>query len=220
MSGRKTRLVDGAEPLRLADGRIVMPGGHVRTPHMTPADDAPADKPMYEVPTQKEAAQIVTKVRRRLSELPDVPRNMNAISVVLTYTLFGVEDFEIAVALGVPEDQVSRIKKLEAYATMHDTVVRSILDAETDTVRDMFFQNSRRAARVLVEALEDGSRPERMAAAKDLLDRAGHRPADVVEHRHRMDGGLIVEVIRKDERDRLPTIDVTDVKEQVDDDQV
>ena len=46
------------------------------------------------------------------------------------------------------------------------------------------------------------------AAAKDILDRAGHRPADVVEHRHRLDNSLQIEIIRKDENTAsLPVID-------------
>jgi hypothetical protein len=47
-----------------------------------------------------------------------------------------------------------------------------------------------------------------MFAAKDFLDRAGHRPADIVEHRHRMDGGLTIEIIRKDKDDVAPMIDM------------
>jgi hypothetical protein len=46
-----------------------------------------------------------------------------------------------------------------------------------------------------------------MSAARDILDRSGHRPADVVEHRHRMDGGLVIEVVRRDAVS-VPTIDM------------
>jgi hypothetical protein len=91
---------------------------------------------------------------------------------------------------------------------MHESVLRSILDAETDVVRDIFKQHSRMAANVLVDSLHNGARSERMFAAKDFLDRAGHRPADIVEHRHRMDGGLTIEIIRKDKDDVAPMIDM------------
>ena len=47
----------------------------------------------------------------------------------------------------------------------------------------------------------------RMAAAKDVLDRAGHRPADVIEHKHSLEGGLTIEYI--DHKDEIPTIDIT-----------
>jgi hypothetical protein len=46
-----------------------------------------------------------------------------------------------------------------------------------------------------------------MAAAKDVLDRSGHRPSDVVEHRHRMDGGLVIEIVKRDGA-QMPVIDM------------
>jgi hypothetical protein len=42
----------------------------------------------------------------------------------------------------------------------------------------------------------------------DVLDRAGHRPADVVEHRVRMEGALTIEFIEKDAGKEVPTITI------------
>ena len=194
-------LADDSEPLRLADGRMVYPGGRVEQPRTIPPN-------LIEVPTHKEAQQLVVNTRRKLADLPDVPRTMNAVSVVLSYTLFGLDEQEVALAINGTEAQVKRIKESAAYQDMHETVVRSILDAETDVIRDIFKQHSRRAANVLVESLHNGTRTEQMFAAKDFLDRAGHRPADIVEHRHQMDGGLTIEIVRKDENDKPPLIDI------------
>jgi hypothetical protein len=47
----------------------------------------------------------------------------------------------------------------------------------------------------------------RLGVAKDVLDRAGHRPADIIEHRHKMEGGLTIEYVEK--KDDIPTIDIT-----------
>ena len=187
-------------PLRLADGKLVYPGGRVVDPASTPQ--------MIEVPTNREAQQLVVRTRRKLSDLPDVPRTMNAVSVVLSYTLFGLDDIEIALVTKMTEEQVTRVKATEGYAMMHESVIKSILEGETDNVRDIFSQHSRTAAGVLVEALHNGSRGDKMVAAKDFLDRAGHRPADIVEHRHRLDGGLIIEVINKDEKNVPPIIEM------------
>ena len=38
-----------------------------------------------------------------------------------------------------------------------------------------------------------------LEAAKDILDRGGHRPVDIVEHINRMDGELRIVHIKKDE---------------------
>lgn len=170
------------EPLRLADGRLVYPGGARGNGDL-------ADTPLGEPRPQ---------VRRKVSDLPALPRQMNAISVILAYTLFGLDEDETASAAGIAPAQVVRIRKSDPYRQMYDAIVRSVLDGEADVVRDLFAKNAKGAAQTMVEALQQGTRADRMAAAKDILDRSGHRPNDVVEHRHRMDGGLTIEIVRKD----------------------
>jgi len=132
---------------------------------------------------------------------------MNAVGAVLSYTLFGLDDEEIAIATKLTVEQVGRIKMGDAYTHMHEQIVRTVLDSETDVVRELLAKNAKRAASTMVEALDAGNRADRMAAAKDILDRSGHRPADVVEHRHRVDGGLVIEYVRRD-GDKVPTIDM------------
>jgi hypothetical protein len=188
------------DPLRLSDGRVVYPDGRVGL-------DSAGEPQLVEVPTHAEAQRIVTAARRKLSELPEVPRTMNAVGVVLSYTLFGLDDEEIAIATGLSANQVGRIKISDPYTQMHEAIVRTVLDSETDVVRELFVKNAKNAAHVVVRAMEEGTRADRMAAAKDILDRSGHRPADVVEHRHRMDGGLVIEIVKRDVA-QLPVIDM------------
>lgn len=196
-------LVDDPDaPLRLADGSLVYNGGRVVRPSDNPGG-------MVEIPTHREAQRIVTATRRKMADLPEVPRTMNAVGVVLSYTLFGLDDEEIAIATGFTVDQVGRIKMGDPYTQMHETIVRTVLDSETDVVRDVLAKNATRAASVMVDALDAGSRGDRMAAARDILDRSGHRPADVVEHRHRVDGGLVIEYVRRGVTD-APIIDMGD----------
>jgi len=195
-------LPDEREPLVLADGTRVYPGGR----HVRPGDPAPASD-MVEIPTHSEAQRIITAARRKVSDLPEVPRTMNAVSAILSYTLFGLDDEEIAIATGLTIDQVGRIKVSDPYTQMHDAVVRTVLDSETDVVRELLAKNAKHAAGVMVDALQAGSRSDRMAAARDILDRSGHRPADVVEHRHRVDGGLVIEYVKREGAD-APTIDM------------
>jgi hypothetical protein len=186
-------------PLRLADGRLVMPNGEI--------DSGAPKQEFVEVPTYAEAQRIVTATRRKISDLPEVPRTMNAVGIILSYTMFGLDDEEISIATGLSVEQIGRIKIGDPYTQMHEAIVRSILEAETEVVRDLFTKNATRAAKTVISALEEGSRSDRMAAAKDILDRSGHRPSDVVEHRHRMDGGLVIEIVRRDAT-VLPVIDM------------
>tara|TARA_R110000803_G_scaffold118785_1_gene187133 strand:- start:508 stop:705 length:198 start_codon:yes stop_codon:yes gene_type:complete len=51
-----------------------------------------------------------------------------------------------------------------------------------------------------------------LAAAKDILDRDGHRPADIVEHRHTIEGGLQIEYVDRKATNVLDgiNVDITD----------
>jgi hypothetical protein len=119
-----------------------------------------------------------------------------------------LDDEEIAIATGLTIDQVGRIKVGDPFTQMHEAIVRTIIDGETTNVRDLIAKNARNAAATMVEALQAGNRSDRMAAARDILDRSGHRPADIIEHRHRVDGGLVIEYVKRgDERD-MPVIDM------------
>lgn len=204
-------LPSGHEPLRLADGSLVYPGGQivgvgVDMSGSTAVGSAPTG--FVEVPTHREAQKVVTTTRRKLSDLPEVPKTMNAVSVVLSYTLFGLDDEEIAIATNLTTEQVGRIRMSDPFSQMHDTVVRTIIDSETDVVRDLLAKNARHAASAMVEALQAGNRGDRMAAARDILDRSGHRPADIVEHRHKVDGGLVIEYVKRSDDKSAPTIDM------------
>jgi hypothetical protein len=192
-------LADKSEPLKLADGTLIYPGGHIVSSSQEPG--------FVEIPTHREAQRVITATRRKVSDLPEVPKTMNAIGAVLSYSLFGLDDDEIAIATGFTVDQIGRIKVSDPYTQMHEAVVRTVLDSETDVVRELLAKNARSAAIVMVDALQAGARSDRMAAAKDILDRSGHRPADVVEHRHRVDGGLVIEYVKREDRD-IPTIDM------------
>lgn len=183
-----------SEPLKLADGRLVYPNGEI-------VDPSEAREVLVEIPTNREATQLVIAARRKLSDLPDVPKTMNTVSVVLSYSLFGLDDTEIALATNMTETQVGMVKMHDAYAQMHDAVVASIIESETDDVRSLFVKHSRAAVNTMLSVMSRSkSEANKIVVARDLLDRAGHRPADVVEHRHKMDGGLTIEIIRRDEK--------------------
>ena len=189
-------LVDGDEPLVLADGTKIDPkSGKVireRTNYI-------------EVPNAAQAQKQIASVRRSLAELPAPPREMNAVSLIVTYTLFGLSETDIAIALNITEDQVKRVKTLDAYDDMMQTIKNSILADDADDIRQLIAQQAKRATQKIVDTMdEDGALG--FAAAKEILDRAGHRPVDVVEHRHKLDGELTINYRRKG--DDAPTIDV------------
>jgi hypothetical protein len=202
--------------LKLADGTVIGQDGHVVGSGAAPVVRSGAVRPdarsgvmdAADNPFDREVQPLVIAARRRIADLPDTPRNMSAINVVMGYSLFGLVVEEIATVTGLRVDQIEQVKASPAYGKMHDLVVNTVLTAESDNVRDMLAKNARLAAYTLVDNLSSGKRADRLSAAKEVLDRSGHRPVDVVEHRHSMDGGLRIEIVRKDDYAVMPTIEL------------
>ena len=192
------QLADINEPLVLADGTKINPVDG------TIIEDGPPQ--MFEVPSHSEAVNLVVRTRRRIADLPDIPARMHVVGAILAYRLFGLDDQEIAIATGMSEAQVGRIIVSDAYTSLHDKAIEGILTAESENVRNLFSQGARTAAQNVVR-LAQANNALGFRAAKDVLDRAGMRPIDVVEHRHKMDGELHIVHIRRDKQDEIPTIE-------------
>jgi hypothetical protein len=192
-------LPQGTEPLVLADGTKINPmdGGLV------------SDEVFVKVPNTQELKREIVASRMRVSDLPVPPKQMNTLSVILSYSLQGINDFDIANIISVDIDKLHTIKKSDPYKELQSTIIKNITESDLSDVRGMFVQKSRNAAQVMFDVIDDADIGvgTKMVAAKDILDRAGQRPVDVVEHRHKMEGGLVIEYVEK--KDDLPTIDIT-----------
>jgi hypothetical protein len=134
---------------------------------------------------------------------------MNTLSVVISYSLFGISDEDISSALLIPLEQLQTIKSSDEYTNLQGQFIKNILESDLSDVRGLFVERSRSAANLMIDTLENNEvgLGTRLGVAKDVLDRAGHRPADVIEHRHKMEGGLTIEYVEK--KDDIPTIDIT-----------
>lgn len=196
-----------SDPIVLADGTLVYKDGRVVKPDS--AENNVRQLPslrVVEVPRHSEAQALVVNVRKKLSDLPEVPKTMNAVSAILSYSLFGLDDDEISLAIGISAERIRDIRGLDAFTSMRNDVVANILNAEQGEVRDLFVKHAREAAKQVVSVMSNGKAADRLKAASDILDRSGFRPADVHEHRHRHEGGLTIEVIRKD--NNAPVLDL------------
>jgi len=192
-------LVVGSEPLILADGTKIDPvNGSVIH-----------DEIFVEVPNTETIKQEIVAARKRINDLPVPPKQMNTLSIILSYSLFGLNDDDISYVLSISKKELENIKSSDVYIELRKTLVQNILESDANDVRGMFVQQSQAAAGVMFNAMVDQANGvnTRMAAAKDVLDRAGHRPADVVEHKHSLEGGLTIEYV--DNKTEIPVIDVT-----------
>ena len=189
-------LPQGTEPLVLADGTKINPvDGHVVT-----------DEVLVEVPNTAELKREIVASRKRINDLPVPPSQMNTISVIMSYSLFGIADEDISNTLLVPLEQLKAIKSSDVYAELQKQLLKNIIESDMSDVRSLFVQESHKAAKTMFNLLDSDSEATRGVAAKDVLDRAGQRPVDIIEHRHKMEGGLTIEYIEK--KDDIPTIDV------------
>ena len=192
-------LPQGTEPLVLADGTRI-----------NPIDGAVIEEEvLVEVPNTEQIKREIVASRKRISDLPVPPGQMNTLSVVISYSLFGISDEDISSALLIPLEQLQTIKSSDEYTNLQGQFIKNILESDLSDVRRLFVERSRSAANLMIDTLENNEvgLGTRLGVAKDVLDRAGHRPADVIEHRHKMEGGLTIEYVEK--KDDIPTIDIT-----------
>lgn len=191
----------GTEPLTLADGTKINPltGGI-----LPPVEDA-----LVEVPNNEQMQREIVTARKRINDLPLVPDKMNVVSIILTYTLYGVSDTDIATILHLPIDNIKKIKLSSAYEDIAQAIISNIVESDMSDVRTLFVEQSRNAASQVFRLMDSEVETTRLAASKDVLDRAGQRPVDVIEHRHKVEGGLTIEYIDKEQSEDIPIIDIT-----------
>ncbi len=190
----------GTEPLVLADGTKINPlDGKILK-----------DNILVEVPNTREIQRDIVAARKRIADLPLPTEQMNTLSLVMAYSVFGLSDKDIGSVLSLSQEQVHNIKMNNVYNELQQNLVQSIIHSDTTEVRDLFVLNSKTSAQLFVDTVNDSEMGigTRLSAANNILDRAGHRPADIVEHRHKVEGGLRIEYVKKEEQD-IPTIDIT-----------
>lgn len=182
------------EELVLADGtRIDTSCGEV----IEELDDL---LPGHELPETWEAPITL----RRMSELPASVEEMKMIAQIIIYSLMGVFDEEISSTLGITEKELNIIRTLDVFKTVHQEVTDRVLDRNVDSVRSQFVAHSHRAVTTVVGLMASKDKKIALGAAKDILDRAGHRPADVVEHRKVVSGGLEIVHVHRHEGQAFP----------------
>lgn len=190
-------LPEPGTPLKLADGTEIDPA----TGKVVGAE------PYVKVPSTRELRENYAIIQRRLIDLPLPPQKMNGISIILTYKMIGLSDAEIATATGIKEEQVGQIVISDAFAELRQMVLENISAMDADTIRTSMKDNALMGVQRLGQLINSDDETIALSASKDALDRDGYRPADVVEHRHKMEGGLTIEVIRRDHSKEAPIID-------------
>jgi len=150
-------------------------------------------------------------IRRGLIDLPADSKAVTTAGVVWLYFNLGINDAEIAEATGLKISQVDMIKGLQLF-TQLDTLVKDNIHAmQADSVQKRIDALSGDALNKLEDMLEDEeTRPATKARiAMNMLDRGGFSPKQVMEHRHSLEGGLVIRHIREIAQPKhMPTVDI------------
>ena len=107
-----------------------------------------------------------------LSDLPASPQSMNAIAVVLFYTLSGISDTEIAESIGIDIGQIRTIRMSGAYADAFGAVNNELIKANSVTIANRVANYSLDALDVVADIAFFGKKENnKLRAAVDLLNR-------------------------------------------------
>lgn len=142
---------------------------------------------------------------KHTADLPVDTKAIRPIAVVAALTLFGITDNEIAFVCGIEHDAVNRVKESDKYESFVTGIIENIMNGNSDNIRHMFQKASFTAAHNMIDMLRSDIPDVRQAASTQILDRAGFRPADIVEHRIRHENELRIIHIRDD--NEMPVIE-------------
>lgn len=178
-----------SDVLVLADGtKIDKSSGSVitdvaETPELLSDEDSSEKEEVEEIKQR-------LPVNRYLNDLPGDVNSTRAVAIITSLTLFGLSDRDIAYICNTDGGKIDAIKKSQRYEDFSSGIIENIMRAQGDNVRSMFVNNAKSAAEHIISGLKSKNPEIRHMASKEVLDRGGFRPADVVEHRIRHENEL------------------------------
>jgi hypothetical protein len=157
----------------------------------------PAVEMSREIKSGREAAVILEKQSRKLGDLPDVPEKMNAFCAVITYSMLGLSDADIAIALKTSEQNVKKLKDLDAYQQLVQMFDTTVFEDNKRAANHMLAQASQRATQRMIDGIDSNREDIAIVAARDVMKLAG---IGQQEEKTQRIGGLNIRIIRKGEQ--------------------
>jgi hypothetical protein len=192
------------EPFKLPDGTLVYPHDNPGEKVVTP-QEVEMNKELEDVFSAVDDGNFTASYVRSLADITLEPKQMTTVITILAYTMWGLPSHAVARVLGTTIENIDHIKSTDGYTRVQQELLEGIRYSEQATVHGYLTQKARSAATVMAANLKNRSPDVSMAAAKDILDRTGFRPADKIEHHHKFEDELrIVHVVDEP----MKTIDV------------
>ena len=210
--------------ITLADGTIIdtktgrqadLPVTPVSTIEVPQTDDDPVLTPEDEkIGKQRRPLNNTVKI----SEIGVSPKLLIPTSVVVSLTLTGIADSEICQLLGISPTQLTRIRGLDAYDDMRSRMLVRLRESDKDQIRQKLYNTAETAAQRLSQLVDSRDEKIQLAAANSILDRTGHKAADILEVKHSFENEMRIRVIDDTKNNDIPTIDLqANIDEQVED---
>ena len=197
-------LADGTKIDRRT-GEVIRP--ETEAPKLLHVDEA-VDDSVEDETEGEEIAELkkLLPVNRHMNDLPGDVNSTRAIGLIAALTLFGISNRESSFICNTEVEKIVAIKQSERYNDMLNGIIENVMRAQSDNIRALFVNNAKEAAQHIVSGLKSKIPDVRHMAAKEVLDRGGFRPVDVVEHRVRHENELKIVHIRGD-AEKSVTID-------------
>lgn len=201
------------QPIKLPDGTLLLPSRNEKGSKIVSASE------VKQIELEKEVTQELQEVlrdpidnqftetyKRTLADVETDYARMNIVMLVLAYTTWGLDEYAISQILSVRQEQIEGIKESDIYTRTRQELIDALRYAETASVHGYLASKAQVAAKAIATLLTNPSADTRLAAAKDILDRSGFRPADRVEHVHKFEDELRIRYVSDDVS--TPTIDL------------
>lgn len=211
-------------PFRLPNGQLIdAVTGEVIKPHQ---ETIPAAQSVYdgtipsgyvEVPTHTDAQNIILKTRTSISDLGVDEDSLNVFGLLLVFELLGLNPRETSKMLSMSERKIELLRNKDEYQKLRKQAEQNLRTSSEDAVRDIIASKATTAANKVASLMNSDDERISLSASRDILDRAGHRPVDTVEHRMYQEDKLVIEVVERvedtNDSKSLPVIDITPIGE-------
>lgn len=169
---KKKELAKVGDPLVAMNGDLILEESDGYDDNLVDGEDIPPSTP---VPF----SEYRPSERRVTKDLRATKDALNAAGVVFTYTLLGISDAEISENTGLSSDAIARVRADRAYSEVFEKVMHALINANAEYIEARISAHSGMALSTVYEVAKTSQNSAtRLSAAKDLLDRGGHRPQD------------------------------------------
>lgn len=123
------------------------------------------------------AKTLTSSVRRSVRDLPTEGKMQTAIIVVLSYSILGLSENEIAHVSGASIEDVQRVKQLDAYQETFEMIFAELLSINSSSMRAKIAAFAPSALEGVMHLAANSKHDlTKLKANQDILDRSGLHP--------------------------------------------